>query len=444
MKKLLITSCLLLSFVFCRAQVEKPRVGFKNTAPRRTELITYSTRNLAEKNDRESERYFYRLDSDKAKDADGNETYKLEVPLIWRDRDIFFHHAGPAPSIRVLVNGREVGTARDSRTPAEFFISPYVTDGENMIVVENIYDTYAPEEKVSDMPALPQDVFIYSQPSVRIHDVLVSAVPNETRKHGVLKIDVVISSSRNYDEAVTVGYDIYSPEKELKYYDLRDATAKAGKLDTVHFETFIYGAMERLWSAENPKLYNLTLYLKRNKIISEFLPVKVAFGRTTFDKEHIYRNEKPIEISAAVYNAAATEAQTEVDINRLKARKINTIYVNFPQPYWFYDLCDRIGMYVVDRANINTESFGGDRSRKGTLANNPSWLDEFLEREKNLYFRSRAHPCIIAWSLGGDSGNGYNMYRAYQWFKSVETERPVIYGNGEWNTDMALPEPVLK
>ena len=47
-------------------------------------------------------------------------------------------------------------------------------------------------------------------------------------------------------------------------------------------------------------------------------------------------------------------------------------------------------------------------------------------------------------ALGGDSGNGYNMYRAYQWFKSVETERPVIYGNGEWNTDMALPEPVLK
>jgi beta-galactosidase len=41
--------------------------------------------------------------------------------------------------------------------------------------------------------------------------------------------------------------------------------------------------------------------------------------------------------------------------------------------------------------------------------------------------------------LGGDeSGNGYNMYKAYEWLKSVEKERPVIYmgTEGEWNTDL--------
>ena len=44
----------------------------------------------------------------------------------------------------------------------------------------------------------------------------------------------------------------------------------------------------------------------------------------------------------------------------------------------------------------------------------------------------------IAYSLCGPSGNGYNMYKAYQWLKSVEKSRPVIYSDtdGEWNSDL--------
>mgnify|MGYP002516769178 FL=1 len=66
-------------------------------------------------------------------------------------------------------------------------------------------------------------------------------------------------------------------------------------------------------------------------------------------------------------------------------------------------------------------------------------MDEYLTRVKSMYYRSRNHSCIIAFALGGDeSGNGYNMYKAYEWLKSVEKERPVIYlgTEGEWNTDL--------
>ena len=46
-----------------------------------------------------------------------------------------------------------------------------------------------------------------------------------------------------------------------------------------------------------------------------------------------------------------------------------------------------------------------------------------------MYYRSRNFTCVIAYSLGGPSGNGYNMYKAYQWLKSVEKSRPVIYSD---------------
>ena len=99
-------------------------------------------------------------------------------------------------------------------------------------------------------------------------------------------------------------------------------------------------------------------------------------------------------------------------------------------------------MYDVEQANINTDPKGGDRSRKGTLANNPQWLNEFLSRVEASYFRVRMHPSVVAWSLGGPSGSGYNMYKCYEWLKDQEDSRPVIYSNGEWNSDLRLPEPL--
>ena len=60
-----------------------------------------------------------------------------------------------------------------------------------------------------------------------------------------------------------------------------------------------------------------------------------------------------------------------------------------------------------------------------------------VQNEILMYFRSRNHSCIVGFMLGGQAGNGYNMYKAYEYLTSVETRRPVIYeaAEGEWNSD---------
>lgn len=447
MRKLIVSSVAMFMALATMAQQQQPsEFGYQNLAPRRTEFITYSTRNLAEKGDRNSERYYMNLEykmvnAEAIEDDKGRacvkHNYEVELPIAWRDRDVFLHTEGGSAERVVYVNGKKVGEARDDRSPSEFVISKYLNDGPTQIsVVSPVEADMRPSEMVEANPT--ENIFIYSQPAVRIHDVLVRAVPNDTRKHGVLQLDVVVSSSRR-TETLSVGYDIYSPEKELKYYDLREVEVPYGGRDTIHFETNIYGAMERLWSAEKPTLYDVTIYTKRGRIMTEYLHLKVGFGETSYDEQNIYRNGKAIEITPVAYNSAATAKQTEADIKLLKRDKYNTIYVSYPQPWWFYDICNRVGMYVVEQANINTNPKGGDISRKGSLTNNPAWLPEFLERQKASYYRSRIHPCIIAWSLGAPSGGGYNMYKCYEWFKSVESDRPIVYGDGQWNTDLVLP-----
>lgn len=443
MKKILVASWLILSVFILKAQ-ELPFTKTKNRANYRTEFITYSARSLAERQERSDERFYLELSDLKVDNStDGLVRYSqvVNLPMGWLDREVFLHTEGSRNSHTIYVNDKQVGCANDSRTPSEFLISSYLRDTLNSIVIEiPLTDTRQPEEMITDTRELIESAFIYSQPSLRIEDVMISALPNDTKKHGILSLSVVVSSSHSYAENISVGYDIYSPEKELKYYDIRDVNVGGRSRDTLYFKTSIYGAMERLWSAENPTLYDLTIYLKRNKIITEFLSLKVGFGETRWAQDTIYRNDTPISIMATAYNSANSKTETEQELNDLKQKEINTIYVSYPQPYWFYDLCNELGFYVVDRANINTDPKGGDRTKKGTLSNNPAWEEEYKERVKSMYFRSRIHPCIIAWSLGGNSGNGYTMYKTYEWLKSQKDHRPIVYGDGDWNRDLVLPE----
>lgn len=446
MRRTLATLCSLLTIVTATAQ-SLNGYGYKGVAPRRTELISYSTRNTAEKGDRSAERHYLDLKSKRVgtQTNDSGErvtTYQVEIPLVWRDREIFLHTEGGAAEKRIAINGSTIGECRDDRTPAEFNISRHIKDGITTIAIISPAECDLRPAEMLGTNLLEEQIFIYSQPSIHIHDIIVEATPDKSGNHGVLQMDVVVSSSRRNVEHISVGYDIYSPEKELKYYDVREMDIAGNRLDTLRFETNIYGAMERLWSAEQPKLYDVTLYLKRSGIISEYINIKVGFGTTTFADGMILRNGKPIDIAAVRYNVSAGRKATEADLKALRKEKINTLYVDYPQPYWFYDICDLVGMYVVEQANINTDPKGGDRSRKGTLANNPAWLGEFLEREAASYYRVRIHPCIVAWSLGSNSGNGYNMYKCYEWFKSQEPHRPVVYGGAEWNSDLQLPNPV--
>lgn len=447
MKKMLTTLSALLMALFTLSAQSNNEITYKGLAPHRSEFVTYSTRNAADKGNRAAEKYY--IDLTKHLKMQGYSEaghlisiYEVEIPLLWRDRVTFLHAEGGQAERLVRVNGRVVGESRDNRAPSEFDISRFIRDGVTRIEIINPKQSdERPAEMVADHPTVDQ-LFLYSQPPIRIHDVIVSAKPDKGRKHGELKMQVVVGASVDKDDKVSVGYDIYSPEKELKYYDVREIELSGIGLDTLSFETNIYGAMERLWSAESPKLYDVTLYVKRGGIILEYLKLKVGFGDTTYADGKIYRNGTPVEIKAANYNSAATAKQTSTDLKALKKRGINTIYPDYPQPYWFYDLCDELGLYIIEQPNINTDPKDGDRSRKGTLANNPKWLGDFLERAKASYFRVRNHPSIIGWSLGGPSGGGYNMYKCYEWFKEWEQERPIVYRDGDWNSDLELPAPI--
>lgn len=365
---------------------------------------------------------------------------EIDVPASWNDYNAYLHLENCRSGFDVAINGKVVASSEDPHTSQDFFISPYLVQGSNKVVLilrPSVCAELNAGAKFSSSPRF-DGCYIYAQNRSCIYDYDVAIVVGEDKKLH-LELDLIAGNDFNYEETITLGYDIYTPENKLVDYAVRDVIVGGRSRDTLEVRVDLGAELRYLWSAAKPQLYRMTLYVKRNGKPTEYVPLYIGAGETTFADGAILRNGKPITIKSAAYNAAATMAATRKEIAALRSKGINTLMPDSPQPIWFYELCDKIGMYIIEQASINPTEGGDNRAVGGTPSNNPQLVEHYLERVKSMYYRTRNHASIIAYSLGSKSaGNGYCMYKAYQWLKSVEKQRPVICysADGEWNTDM--------
>ena len=416
MKRTILTAALAACALSATAQIMEERNPVPMTPGGgrvyRTEVVPYDARHDAEARNREAGGYWKAFEPEVTIATEGPLhavlEQEIEIPFAWTDGMVYLHVENPGSAYSLWLNDN----------PARQL------------------DAAAPVVRKSF-----ENSYLYYQNKRSIADFEIGLVPDSLgRDFGMLDLKIVTQNAYNYEEPVTVGYDIYSPQGKLLEFNMTEITIPGRSTDTVRFSPFIYHTYKNKWEAgsKTPPLYKVMLFTRRNGVYKEYMPLKIGFGKTELVDGRIMRLGKELKPVKAGYNAAADRKTTLAELKTLKAKGKNTICPDYPQPAWFYELCDSLGLYVIDRANINAPERSGDRTVGGTPSNDPRFVGDYLERVKAMYYRSRNFTCVIAYSLGGPSGNGYNMYKAYQWLKSVEKSRPVIYSDtdGEWNSDL--------
>ena len=367
----------------------------------------------------------------------------INVPASWNDYNAYLHLESVGDDFTVFINGKQITRPIDKYTPSEMFISPYLEQGENtlaIVVVAEPYMATIAEDIVAKQRAQFSNCYIFAQRKLGIYDVNIRMVPDSLDRFAQLRLDVEVDNSFSTDEVIEVGYDIYAPDGKLMEYSVNDLAMEGFSRDTMRFTPWIYHSTPNRWSPSNPKLYDLMLYIKRSGIVWEYMPFKVGFAEYGHNEAgEITAFGKALTLKKSVYDAAVDRATTEKEVKALKAKGINCLCPTHPQPQWFYDVCDKVGMYVIDCAAISSPTRADDRTMSGTPANAPWLLEDYLMRVEAMYRRAQNHVCIIAFKLANDSsGNGYNLYKAYELLKSFGDSRAVIYegADGEWNSDL--------
>ena len=410
----------------------------------RTEILPYNSRSDAENRNRAGAGYHIEFTPSAMIESEAMSLYsqEIEIPYAWTDGSIYLHLENIGAAYSLLVNDEPIATVEDPLTPADFHLTPAMRQGTNTFrLVVRPSNTPQINPTAATVRKRFSESYLYYQEKRSIRDFEIELMPDSLHRNGILNVRFVAQNGYNYEEQVEAGYDIYSPQGKLLDFNFRAIPIPGRSTDTIHFEPFIYHVYENCWKAEPkrlPPLYRVMLYMRRNGVYKEYLPLTLGFGKTELINGKIVRFDEELKLSKKSYNAAIDRKTTLAEIKSLKAQGINTLCPNYPQPAWFYDLCTEQGMYVIDCAAIDAPEKRFDRSTGGTPSNDPALVGEYLERVKAMYYRSRNFSCVIAYALGNPSGNGYNMYKAYEWLKGVEKSRPIIYEDaaGEWNSDL--------
>ena len=189
------------------------------------------------------------------------------------------------------------------------------------------------------------------------------------------------------------------------------------------------------WTAETPDLYNLTVVLKQKGKTVDIRSVKVGFRKIELAKDgRMLVNGKSTLFKgvdrhdhSSLNGRTVSKEEMEKDVQLMKLLNINAVRTShYPNNPYFYDLCDRYGIYVLSEANVECHGLMA-------LSNEPSWVKAFTERSENMVRRYKNHPSIVMWSLGNESGNGINFKSAAEAVKKLDNTRPTHYeGNSSY------------
>ncbi len=318
---------------------------------------------------------------------------------------------GVKSAFYVWVNGQYVGYSQNSMSPAEFDVTPYLRRGENRLAVE-VYrwcdGSYLEDQDMWRMSGIFRSVALRERPEVYVVDYSVTPTLSPDLKHGTLRVEADLS------------------------VDKRGVVAEAtfnGQTKTLPATFEIDDP--RLWSAETPNLYDVSIRLRKGGKTLEEMACRTGFRRVEIRGEVLYFNNKPIKLKGVNrhehhprYGRTLDEATMRRDLELMKQANINMVRTShYPDDPRFYDLCDEYGIYVMDEANQESHEMGiGNR----IFGDNPDWRAAHVDRARSLVKRDRNHPSVIIWSLGNEGGSGSNLLAMRQEVLDIDTTRPVF------------------
>lgn len=364
----------------------------------------------------------------------------------WAARRTVIHFGGVDSCFFLYCNGEEVGLSKGSREPAEFDLTPFVREGENRIDVKVIRwsdGSFIEDQDHWRMSGIHREVFLYSTDEVFIQDVFARPVLNEDLVDAVLEVDVRIESvfSEKRNDEFGIELFLFAPDGrpvelkgEIKVCRARPVhVTEWGKGTLDHIQRFRFGVKKPLqWNAETPHLYTLGVELKNSAGgLIEATAIRIGFKRVEIKNRQMLINGKAVLIKGVnrhdhdpVAGKTVSRETMRQEIRLMKQLNFNAVRTShYPNDPFFYDLCDELGLYVMDEADIECHDLYDQ------LCRDPRYSAAFLDRVQRMVLRDRNHASIFCWSLGNESGYGSNQDACAAWVRHADPTR-IIHCEG--------------
>lgn len=356
-------------------------------------------------------------------------TFKVDPDLARENVRLVFH--GLESAAYIWLNGQFVGYTTDSFTPSAFDVTQLLNfEGENELCVQLAQFSTASWLEDQDFfrfSGIFRDVELQGSSSVRLEDLEVRPTIDIENQSGQLQIDL---SDQNADSF------------RLRLIDPQGKVSQKLETSNRHFALDLDSVL--FWSAEDPNLYTLEIDVLENEELVETIETRVGFREVKIENGMIRINGKRLMIHGVNRHEfsmdkgrAIGRKEIERDLLLMKENNINAVRTShYPNQDVFYDLCDELGLYVMDETNLETHGTWQQTFPANTPdivpGNHHAWKKAVLERAEAMVERDKNHPSIISWSLGNESHAGDVLLEEAGWIRNRDDSRFVHY-EGCWN-----------
>ncbi len=365
---------------------------------------------------------------------------RFRLGRAWAGRQIVLHVGGAESVHAVYVNGRFAGYGTDSRLASEYDISDHVRTGDNdlaVVVIRWSAHSYVEDQDQWWMAGLHREVYVEARGATHVHALRCDAgldVDDAGRPIGTLVVRADVAGTdapaegwqvRTWVETmdgtrVTHAIETSVPHVDAMPYVFEGFSARS---------TFSIAGVDP-WSAESPTRYRVIAELiGPTGDITEVHAQPVGFRRVEVRDARLLVNGRAIWVFGVNRHdhhpdrgKAVTVDDMRADLLAMRRHNITAVRCShYPNDPRFLDLCDEIGLYVVDEANVESHAYNT------SLCDDARYRSAWLARTARMVERDRNHPSIILWSLGNESGYGSNHDAAAGWTRRADPTRPLHY-----------------
>lgn len=348
--------------------------------------------------------------------------YRLEfdVPADWSGRVVKVNFDGVQNGAEVYLNGQPVNVDESSEGRANFHqggydafqadLTPAVKFGQKNLLAIRVYkNTKAVDLDTGDyflLGGIHRTVTLFSVPQTHLDDL---AVRTKVEPTGNAELRVLLAVTKAGGAKASM---------QLEGQSAVDASADAeGKVELVqHLDA------PKLWSAEHPNLYTLSVDLKdANGQVIEHVTKRIGIREVSIRNGILLVNNVPVKLTgmcrhdlAANLGSALDDEVWRKDVSMMKAANVNAIRTShYPYGSGFYDVCDELGMYVMD-----------EEAACWTPTDTDELTPAFQQHARELVRRDKNHPCVIIWAVGNENGKGKNNKLAAEEIRKIDPTRP--------------------
>ena len=339
----------------------------------------------------------------------------VTVPDDWFGRRVLLRFEGIYPAGRIYWDGRPVAEQWSGLTPIEMDVTDLAKPGGTHTVAVRLYRTH-PSVQL-DMPrhaleftGLCRPAFLHCAEEVHFADVHLFPTLDEDDTTGHFRGEGTLRNTGDREVRATVGIHLNDAAGRLVAEQPYTVMVPAGGEAKVALQ--LPGRRVRPWSAERPYLYHLAVRLRCAGQEAQQLDRRVGFRRFEMKDQRPLLNGRPVKFRGVNHltfhpegGLVTPEPWLRECLTGMKRANVNAIRTHFFGPRELVDLCDELGLYLLQELPIDWGH---------TYLFDPVHVGPVLHRLEACVRRDRSHPSVMVWSVGNE-----NMPR-------TEVEAPVF------------------